>query len=115
LQARTSPLGREEAAALAGALRAVAEPSRLQLLSLLRSSPRGEACVCELVGALRLSQPTVSHHLKVLTEAGLVARSRRGPWAYYRVVVDQLDMLAAALAAPADDAYPQTERASSSG
>lgn len=77
-----SPIEREAAETLARTLKAVADPARLQLLSLIRS--RGEACACDLVEPLGLSQPTVSHHLKVLTEAGLLHREQRGQWAWFR-------------------------------
>ena len=86
---------RDQAEATAALLKAVADPVRLQLLSLIRSSKAQEACVCDLTPAVGLSQPTVSHHLKVLTEAGLVTRERRGTWAWFRVVPSRLDDLAA--------------------
>ena len=86
-------MGREQAQATAYLLKAVADPVRLQLLSLIRSSKGQEACVCDLTPAVGLSQPTVSHHLKVLTEAGLVTRERRGTW--FRLVPSRLDDLAA--------------------
>ena len=66
-------------------LKALAEPARLRLLSLVASHEGGEACVCDLNEALDLSQPTVSHHLKVLHDAGLLEREKRGVWVYYRV------------------------------
>ncbi|MBA2461269.1 MAG: winged helix-turn-helix transcriptional regulator, partial [Actinobacteria bacterium] len=75
-----------EAERLATALKALADPARLRLLSLIQAQPSGEACVCHLTEPLGLSQPTVSHHLKVLREAGLVEREQRGNWAYFRVV-----------------------------
>jgi len=84
-----------EAEATATVLKAVADPVRLRLLSLIRSSKDQEACVCDLTPAVGLSQPTVSHHLKVLTEAGLLTRERRGTWAWFRVVPSRLDDLAA--------------------
>ncbi len=84
-----------EAEATATVLKAVADPVRLRLLSLIRSSKDQEACVCDLTAAVGLSQPTVSHHLKVLTEAGLLTRERRGTWAWFRVVPSRLDDLAA--------------------
>jgi ArsR family transcriptional regulator len=87
------PLDAAEAAQLAGALKVLAEPARLRLLSLIQSQPSGEACVCHLTAPLGLSQPTVSHHLRVLLEAGLVEREQRGSWAYYRVVPGPLDAL----------------------
>jgi ArsR family transcriptional regulator len=83
----------DEADALAKALRVLAEPARLRLLSLIQSQPDHEACVCHLTEPLGLSQPTVSHHLKVLLDAGLVEREQRGSWAYFRVVPDQLRVL----------------------
>lgn len=79
------PLGVEEAEHLSASLKALAEPARLRLLSLLQAQPGHEACVCHLTEPLGLSQPTVSHHLKVLLQAGLVEREQRGSWAYYRV------------------------------
>jgi ArsR family transcriptional regulator, arsenate/arsenite/antimonite-responsive transcriptional repressor len=87
------PLDAAEAAQLAGALKVLAEPARLRLLSLIQSQPSSEACVCHLTAPLGLSQPTVSHHLRVLLEAGLVEREQRGSWAYYRVVPGPLDAL----------------------
>jgi ArsR family transcriptional regulator len=86
---------RDQAEATAALLKAVADPVRLQLLSLIRSSKGQEACVCDLTPAVGLSQPTVSHHLKVLTEAGLVTRERRGTWAWFQLVPARLDDLAA--------------------
>ncbi len=71
----------EQAAAL---LKALADPVRLRLVSLIAASPAGEACVCDLNDAFDLSQPTISHHLKVLHEAGLLDRDKRGVWVYYR-------------------------------
>ena len=88
-------MGREQAEATAYLLKAVADPVRLQLLSLIRSSKGQEACVCDLTPAVGLCQPTVSHHLKVLTEAGLVTRERRGTWAWFQLVPSRLDDLAA--------------------
>ena len=89
----TEPLDAREAGALAGALKALADPSRLRLLSLLQAQPGHEACVCHLTEPLGLTQPTVSHHLKVLHQAGLVEREQRGSWAFFRVVPDQLQAL----------------------
>ena len=80
-----APLTAAEAHDLARQLKALAEPARLRLLSLVMAAPDGEACTCELTGPLALSQPTVSHHLKKLAEAGLVTGERRGVWTYYRV------------------------------
>lgn len=89
------PMDRGTAEALAALLKAVADPARLQLLALLRDADSGEACVCDLTEPLGLSQPTVSHHLKVLGEAGLVRRERRGTWAWYSVVPERLAEIAA--------------------
>ena len=77
-----APIAREEAESLAKLLKAVADPARLQLLALIRSS--AERCACDLNEPVGLSQPTVSHHLKVLTEAGLITREQRGQWAWFR-------------------------------
>lgn len=78
-----APLSRPDAEELARALKAVADPARLQLLTLIRAN--GESCACDLNEPLGLSQPTVSHHLKVLTESGLIHREQRGQWAWFRV------------------------------
>jgi len=79
------PLAQPEAEQLAVTLKALADPARLRLLSIVASSDGQEACVCDLIEPIGLSQPTVSHHLKVLTEAGFLSRSKRGTWAYYRL------------------------------
>ena len=79
-----------EAGDLARRLKALADPARLRLLSLLLAAPQGEACTCELTEPLGLSQPTVTHHLKKLAEAGFVTGERRGVWTYYRVDNDAL-------------------------
>lgn len=79
-------IGSDAAAALARTLKAIADPTRLRLLSIIAAHEGGEACVCDLTEPVGLSQPTVSHHLKVLTDAGLLAREKRGTWAYYAVV-----------------------------
>lgn len=81
--------------------RVLGEPARLQLLSLIAAQPGQEACVCELTEPLGLSQPTISHHLKVMYEAGLLQKERRGNWIYYRLVGDRLEQLRVALASPA--------------
>ncbi|WP_340557789.1 ArsR/SmtB family transcription factor [Streptomyces sp. GSL17-111] len=78
-------IDRTEAENLASQLKAIADPTRLQILRLIERSPKGEACVCDLTECLGLRQPTVSHHLKILTEAGLLARERRGTWAWFTV------------------------------
>lgn len=92
------PLARREAERLAGAFKILADPARLRILSLIASSTDKEACVCNLTEPLRLSQPTVSHHLKVLWEAGLLEREQRGLWAYYRIIPESLDALREAIA-----------------
>jgi ArsR family transcriptional regulator len=79
------PLSAERAAHIAPLLKALADPVRLRLLSLVASHADGEACVCDLNDAFDLSQPTISHHLKVLHEVGLLDRSKRGVWVYYSV------------------------------
>ncbi|MGH7316801.1 MAG: ArsR/SmtB family transcription factor [Candidatus Rokuibacteriota bacterium] len=88
----------DEARRLAAAFKVLGDPARLKLLSLIAAGPGGEACVCDLIEPLGLRQPTVSHHLKVLHEAGIVTRERRGAWAYYRIVPDALESLRGALA-----------------
>ncbi len=79
------PLSAEGAERIAPLLKALADPVRLRLLSLVASHADGEACVCDLNDAFDLSQPTISHHLKVLHEVGLLDRSKRGVWVYYRI------------------------------
>lgn len=88
------PLGQTDAEQLAATLKALADPGRLRLLSIVASSDGQEACVCDLIEPVGLSQPTVSHHLKVLTEAGFLSRSKRGTWAYYRLIPDALERVA---------------------
>jgi ArsR family transcriptional regulator len=102
-----SPMVREpldEAAAvdLARMFKALGDPVRLRLLSLIASFEGGEACVCDLTGPFDVSQPTISHHLKVLREAGLVDSERRGTWVYYWVLPAALAKLSSLLQAPAD-------------
>ena len=88
-----------EASELAAAFKALADPARLRLFSMVASVAAGEACACELVEPLGRSQPTVSHHLSVLVDAGLLSREQRGKWAYFRVVPERLAMLRDVLAA----------------
>src|SRR5207245_2178515 len=88
-----SPLTEREATEHAAAFAALGDPARLRLLSLIATAPAGEVCVCDLVEPIGKSQPTVSHHLKVLGEAGLVTSERRGRWAWYRAVPEQLERL----------------------
>ncbi len=94
------PLSADAAVELAGTLKAIADPTRLRLLSLIQAHEGGEACVCDLTAPVGLTQPTISHHLKVLLDAGLVTRSRRGTWAYYRAVPDRLAALAGVISTP---------------
>lgn len=93
------PLTAAGADQLAAVLKALADPARLRLLSMIAAHDGGEACVCDLTEPLGLTQPTVSHHLKVLLDAGLVTRDKRGVWAYFRLVPDALTGLAALLSA----------------
>jgi len=92
------PIDERTASDLATGFHALADPARLRLLSLIAGQPEGEVCACELVEPLGKSQPTVSHHLKVLYEAGLVDRDKRGSWIWYRVVPERVAALRAALA-----------------
>lgn len=92
----------EETARWAGALRALADPVRLRLLSEVSRSPGGEACVCDISGPFELAQPTISHHLKVLREAGLVSSERRATWVYYRINSELLEQLSGVLSSLAD-------------
>ena len=78
--------------------KALADPNRLRLLSIIKNSPSGETCVCDLTEPLDLGQPTVSHHLKILVDAGLLHREKRGTWAYFSLVRGALDDVAAMLA-----------------
>ena len=93
-----APLTADDAALLAHRLKALADPARLRLLSLILACGDGGGCVCDLTEPVGLSQPTVSHHLKVLAEAGLVTREQRGVWAYYRADRAALADLSGALA-----------------
>ena len=87
------PLTAQAATELAGQLKALSDPVRLRLLSVVASHTGGEACVCDLSVGIELSQPTISHHLKVLRTAGLLDSERRGSWVYYRVVPEALQHL----------------------
>ena len=90
------PLDASAAADLASYFKALADPTRVAIVSRLANTP--ELCVCDLTGAFELGQPTISHHLKVLKDAGLVESTPRGTWAYYRLVPEALDALRGALA-----------------
>jgi ArsR family transcriptional regulator, arsenate/arsenite/antimonite-responsive transcriptional repressor len=93
----TEPLGVPERDQLAAQFKALADPTRVAIINSL--SATDEVCVCNLTEAFELSQPTISHHLKVLREAGLVESTRRGTWAYYRLVPESIDALRSALGA----------------
>ncbi|MCP2257210.1 ArsR family transcriptional regulator [Streptoalloteichus tenebrarius] len=94
---REQPVTEAQAAELARVFKALGDPVRVRLLSLIASHDGGEVCVCELSGAFDLTGPTISHHLKVLREAGLVTGERRGTWVYYRAIPEALAALAEAL------------------
>ena len=94
-------LSAQDAAVAAKAFKALGDPARVRIISIVASHADQEACVCDLQDALELSQPTVSHHLKVLVDAGFLSRSKRGTWAYYALVPGALDGLAEVLASPA--------------
>jgi ArsR family transcriptional regulator len=94
------PLSRDQAERVAPLLKALADPVRLRLMSLVASHAGGEACVCDLAGAFDLSQPTISHHLKVLHESGLLDREKRGVWVYYRARTGALASLGALISEP---------------
>jgi ArsR family transcriptional regulator, arsenate/arsenite/antimonite-responsive transcriptional repressor len=87
----------EDAEQLARRFKALADPTRVRLLSLIAAHEGGEACICDLIDPVGLAQPTVSHHIKQLADAGLVSREQRGKWAYYRIVNDALTALATAI------------------
>jgi ArsR family transcriptional regulator len=92
------PMSQEQAERVAPLLKAIADPVRLRLMSLVLSHAGGEACVCDLNDAFELSQPTVSHHLKVLHEVGLLDREKRGVWVYYRARREAMSALVALIA-----------------
>src|SRR5690606_4020622 len=102
---RSAPLAREpfspaEAAKHARDFKALGDPVRLRILSLVASHDGGEACVCDLTSAFDLSQPTISHHLKVLKEVGLLTSERRASWVYYRIVPEALAEVSSLLRLP---------------
>ena len=90
-------LSKEDAEQLASLFKALGDPARLRLLSFIAEQPESEACVCFLTEPTGLSQPTVSHHLKLLHDAGLLEREKRGAWVYYRVVPERLEAIRGAL------------------
>lgn len=87
------PLPRERAEVLARTLKGLSDPTRLQILSILLAAPDGEACVCDLTPLLGLAQPTISYHMKILVDAGMVSRRKRGTWAWYAVVPEHRAVL----------------------
>ena len=91
------PINRESAVALSDLLKAVADPTRLQLISLIRDSDQCTACVGDLTDSVGLSQPTVSHHLRVLVDAGILSKEKHGYWTWYTLNMDRLGELAAVL------------------
>lgn len=98
----SAPLSVDDAKLLAGQLKAIADPARLRLLSLMLANENLEACTCDLTDELELSQPTVTHHLKKLTDAGIVYADRKErSWTYYRVAPEVLSGLAGVISAPA--------------
>lgn len=97
----TAPVDEREAADLAKVFKALGDPVRVRLLSMIASGADGEVCVCDLTPAFELSQPTISHHLKQLRQAGLIDSERRGTWVYYRLLPEATDRLATMLTRPA--------------
>jgi ArsR family transcriptional regulator, arsenate/arsenite/antimonite-responsive transcriptional repressor len=95
------PISASQAAGLAHVLKALADPTRLRLVSMVAAHDGGEACVCDLTDPLGLTQPTISHHLKILVDAGIFSREKRGKWAYYALVPGALDVLASVLGSAA--------------
>ncbi|MEU5975516.1 metalloregulator ArsR/SmtB family transcription factor [Streptomyces sp. NPDC047315] len=102
----SAPLDEEQAVVLAKVFKALGDPVRLRLLSMIASRAGGEVCVCDLTPAFDLSQPTISHHLKLLREAGLIASERRGTWVYYRLLPEATDRLAGILTRPGGEPLP---------
>jgi ArsR family transcriptional regulator, arsenate/arsenite/antimonite-responsive transcriptional repressor len=96
----SEPMDEKSAAGLAQVFKALGDPVRLRLISLIGAREGGEVCVCDLTSAFDLTQPTISHHLRVLREAGLIDSERRGTWVYYRLVPAALERMAAVLSGP---------------
>lgn len=92
-------LEHDEAEQLARSFKALGDPTRVRLLSLIAAAEGGQACICDMTEVVGLSQPTVSHHMRQLVEAGLVTREQRGKWAYYAIVAGALDALSSSLRA----------------
>ncbi|MFJ8599624.1 ArsR/SmtB family transcription factor [Streptomyces shenzhenensis] len=102
----TAPLDEDQAVELAKVFKALGDPVRLRLLSMIASRAGGEVCVCDLTPAFDLSQPTISHHLKLLRQAGLIDCERRGTWVYYWLLPEMTDRLAGILTRPAAEPLP---------
>ncbi|MFF4603967.1 ArsR/SmtB family transcription factor [Streptomyces sp. NPDC001339] len=102
----TAPLDEPQAVELAKVFKALGDPVRLRLLSMIASRAGGEVCVCDLTPAFDLSQPTISHHLKLLRQAGLIDCERRGTWVYYWLLPEMTDRLADILTSPAGEPLP---------
>jgi ArsR family transcriptional regulator len=104
------PMSTEQAEQVAALLKALADPVRLRIMSLVAAHAGGEACVCDITEAFDLSQPTISHHLKVLHEVGLLDRDKRGVWVHYRVNTGALRSLGACIGTLPDTDRPSAER-----
>ena len=105
------PITATQAADLARVLKALADPTRLRLVSMVAAHEDGEACVCDLTEPLGLTQPTISHHLKILVDAGIFTRDKRGVWAYYALVPAALNALSAVLSTTSWDPGPRAPAA----
>src|SRR5262249_57818264 len=105
---RREPITASQAADLARPLKALADPTRLRLVSMVAAHEGGEACVCELTEPLGLTQPTISHHLKILVDAGIFTRDKRGVWAFYALVPSLMDALSAVLSTTRNAAAEST-------
>ncbi|WP_030755540.1 ArsR/SmtB family transcription factor [Streptomyces sp. NRRL F-5135] len=103
----TAPLDADQAVELAKVFKALGDPIRLRLLSMIASRAGGEVCVCDLTPAFDLSQPTISHHLKLLRQAGLIDCERRGTWVYYWLLPEMTDRLAGILTRSAGTPLPE--------
>ncbi len=103
----TAPLDEAQSVELAKVFKALGDPIRLRLLSMIASRAGGEVCVCDLTPAFDLSQPTISHHLKLLRQAGLIDCERRGTWVYYWLLPEMTDRLAGILTRPAGRPLPE--------
>jgi ArsR family transcriptional regulator len=100
----------DQAHELAASLKVLADPVRLRLVSIIATSPNGEVCACDLPDSLERSQPTVSHHLSMLVNAGVLEREQRGKWAWFRLRHERLDELGAVLSSPTRNAHTSGSR-----